>query len=236
MTERRQLEGKWRGVVDRWRSRLWLAFVVLVSFGIWKYALLLNPAKVPSIAVIALGWLWLGLWWRVHHELPALGARWFGPRLVLVLLAWGCAIWSLAVPILRDDVLAVAASREHQPRLVLTGVQGDRILRLNAEVYGGLLLDEITTIEFPFEPAPMSELPDYPTRYAIERHGDSRLVTVSGDGRYLALFEIESGNGELREIRPFRFDHDRIAAMFGSTQGSGADSDSMDRRDSGSHP
>lgn len=195
--------------VPSWLGSVWLPLVVALTLGFGWLSFKLNPS-IPAWCILAAGWLWMWLWWRLHHVVPGLAQSWYGPQMVVVVLSGVCLVWSLGLPLFRPDVLARSESPDGALRVVLTGRYGDTHYQLAREVYTGTLLDTLSDLSFEPDAHGWVEVPN---AFAIRWFEDRQLVALEGDGRFVAVYDYDAKG--LHERVSLRHAPDRIARLVG---------------------
>lgn len=180
-------------------SALWLALVAILAFLPWSVANDLNPATVPTAAILALTWLWVLGWRAIHQRLPQVRLDWFGPAVLQVVLLAMTTFFSLLLVIMRDSAVLRSTSPDGRLHAVLLAAPGGREHYVAEELNRGLMVQRVSRIGYAQgkRPPERFELVWKPELGRLEVWGDGDLLdaTAYDDGGLIPSQSMAEGAG-----------------------------------------
>ena len=180
-------------------SAIWLALVAILAFLPWSVANDLNPATVPTAAILALTWLWVLGWRGIHQRLPQVRLDWFGPAVLQVVLLAMTTFFSLLLVIMRDSAVLRSTSPDGRLHTVLLAAPGGREHYVAEELNRGLMVHRVSRIGYAQgkRPPERFELVWKPELGRLEVWGDGDLLdaTAYDDGGLIPSQSMAEGAG-----------------------------------------
>lgn len=167
-------------------SILWLALVALLALLPWTVSNDLNPATVPTVAILAVTWLWVLGWRAIHRRLPHVRLDWFGPAVLQTLLLAMTAFFSLLLVIMRDSAVLRSSSPDGRLHAVLLAAPGGREHYVAEELDHGLMVRRVARIGYALGRRP-------PERFELRWKPAAGRLEVWGDGELLEATAYDEG-------------------------------------------
>jgi hypothetical protein len=181
-------------------TAIWLLLVAAIAFLPWSVSNDLNPATVPTAAILLLVWSWVLGWRAIHQRLPNLRLAWFGPTVLQVLLIAMTGFFSLLLVIMRDRPVLRSTSPDGRLHAILLAAPGGTEHYVAQETHGGYMVERVARINYGLgKPVPQRfQLLWEPEKQRLVVYGDDQLleaVAYDADGLIPSSTMAELGGG-----------------------------------------